>query len=137
MARFTRIFFRHTYVTYFFLKNKNLFEVMGITGTFGNSMVCLVIARFLSTLTNYQETQKLYHYYNFVHSQFVITYLCKLQKYEKNEFRTKSMRTSTNFFLFSLAVADIAILLMGSLSHPKFIQQVEYLHIREKHLYPS
>ena len=47
------------------------------------------------------------------------------------------MRTSTNFFLFSLAVADIAILLMGSLSHPKFIQQVKYLHIREKRIYPS
>ena len=29
--------------------------------------------------------------------------------------RNISMRTSTNFFLFSLAVADIAILLMGEL----------------------
>ena len=37
-----------------------------------------------------------------------------LGNYETCElFRNISMRTSTNFFLFSLAVADIAILLMG------------------------
>ena len=65
---------------------------MGITGTFGNSMVCLVIARFLSTLTKYQETQKLYHYYNFVHSQFVITYLYLLPINYRNMRRTNSGR---------------------------------------------
>ena len=48
-----------------------IYVLMGITGTLGNSMVCIVI------------------------------------------FRNISMRTSTNLFLFTLACADIATLLMG------------------------
>ena len=48
-----------------------IYVLMGITGTLGNSMVCIVI------------------------------------------FKNISMRTSTNLFIFTLACADIATLLMG------------------------
>lgn len=56
-----------------------IYVLMGITGTLGNSMVCIVI------------------------------------------FRNISMRTSTNLFLFTLACADIATLLMGMFRNILFL----------------
>ena len=67
-----------------------IYLMMGATGTCGNILVCHVILR-LSIL---------------VLENLSLMWLFPCP-------RNVSMRTSTNFFLFSLAVADIAILLMG------------------------
>ena len=58
-----------------------------------------------------------------------------LGNYETCElFRNISMRTSTNFFLFSLAVADIAILLMGETPSSLYFLSWQKCHQNEDNL---